>query len=211
MTNFNKAKDHSFAHALCNKYQLSHKSLCVIVDDVKASKTLFNELSLYLNPNEVYIFPESEVLPYDHFSTPQNIIKERFTILNRMKEKSIVITTTKNLYEKLPPISHFKSLSTFSENDQININDFLKILDSNNFKRKDKVEFTNEYAHRGGIVDVYTPIYKSPIRIEFFDTTIESIRFFDEKTQSSLSSIKTFNLSNRGSFFHICCEAFWDT
>ena len=196
MTNFNKAKDHSFAHALCNKYQLSHKSLCVIVDDVKASKTLFNELSLYLNPNEVYIFPESEVLPYDHFSTPQNIIKERFTILNRMKEKSIVITTTKNLYEKLPPISHFKSLSTFSENDQININDFLKILDSNNFKRKDKVEFTNEYAHRGGIVDVYTPIYKSPIRIEFFDTTIESIRFFDEKTQSSLSSIKTFNLSN---------------
>ena len=95
MTNFNKAKDHSFAHALCNKYQLSHKSLCVIVDDVKASKTLFNELSLYLNPNEVYIFPESEVLPYDHFSTPQNIIKERFTILNRMKEKSIVITTKK--------------------------------------------------------------------------------------------------------------------
>ena len=196
MINFNKAKDHSFAHALCKKYQQDHKSLCVVVDDVKTSKTLFNELRLYLKPNEVFIFPESEVLPYDHFSTPQNIVKDRFTILNTLKEKSIVITTTKNLYEKLPPISHFQSLSTFSVNDQVNINDFLKILDSNNFKRKDKVEYTNEYAHRGGIVDIYTPIYKSPIRIEFFDTTIESIRFFDEKTQSSLSSIKTFNLSN---------------
>ena len=172
MINFNKAKDHSFAHALCKKYQQDHKSLCVVVDDVKTSKTLFNELKLYLKSNEVFIFPESEILPYDHFSTPQNIVKDRFTILNRLKEKSIVITTTKNLYEKLPPISHFQSLSTFSVNDQVNINDFLKILDSNNFKRKDKVEYTNEYAHRGGIVDIYTPIYKSPIRIEFFDTTI---------------------------------------
>ena len=67
MINFNKAKDHSFAHALCKKYQQDHKSLCVVVDDVKTSKTLFNELKLYLKSNEVFIFPESEILPYDHF------------------------------------------------------------------------------------------------------------------------------------------------
>ena len=196
MTIFTKAQDHSLAHTLCKKYQESQNSICVIVDDVKASKLLFNELKLYLNHDEVFIFPESEILPYDHFSTPQNIIKERFNILNRLGKKAIVITSTKNLYERLPPISNFKSLASFSIDDEIDIHEFLKILDSNNFKRKDKVEFTNEYAHRGGIVDLYTPIYKSPIRIEFFDNTIESIRFFDEKTQSSLSSINSFNLSN---------------
>ena len=165
MTIFTKAQDHSLAHTLCKKYQEGQNSICVIVDDVKASKLLFNELKLYLNYDEVFIFPESEILPYDHFSTPQNIIKERFNILNRLGKKAIVISSTKNLYERLPPISNFKSLASFSIDDEIDIKQFLKILDSNNFKRKDKVEFTNEYAHRGGIVDLYPPIYLSLIHI----------------------------------------------
>ena len=45
-------------------------------------------------------------------------------------------------------------------------------------------------ASRGGIIDVYSINYDYPIRIEFFDTEIESIRFFDVATQKTIEPIE---------------------
>ena len=39
------------------------------------------------------------MLPYDHFSTPENIIKLRFKALNNTN-KVILISTVRTLYEK---------------------------------------------------------------------------------------------------------------
>ena len=42
---------------------------------------------------------------------------------------------------------------------------------------------------RGDIVDVYPPASNNPIRIEFYDNTIESLREFDVNSQVSLNVI----------------------
>ena len=47
-----------------------------------------------------------------------------------------------------------------------------------------------EFAIRGGIVDIFTPNYSSPIRIDFFDEEVESIKFFDPLTQISIKPIE---------------------
>lgn len=196
MHKFNNTNDHRFAHNLCKKYMTSSKSICVITENTKSSKDLYSELLLYLEDDQVLLFPENEILPYDHFSTPENIVKDRFKALNNFDKKIILITTIKTLHEKFPERSYFRTLDSFCVNDEISINKFIKVLETNNFKRTDKVESINQYAHRGGIVDVFTPIYSLPIRIEFFDTIIDSIRFFDEKTQSSIKKINSFKLSH---------------
>lgn len=41
------------------------------------------------------------------------------------------------------------------------------------------------FAARGGIVDIYSPNNVSPVRIEWFDDEIDSIRFFSSETQKS--------------------------
>jgi transcription-repair coupling factor (superfamily II helicase) len=41
------------------------------------------------------------------------------------------------------------------------------------------------FAKRGGIVDVYSPNNASPVRIEWFDDEIDSIRYFSSETQKS--------------------------
>ena len=46
------------------------------------------------------------------------------------------------------------------------------------------------YSKRGGVIDVYSIQYDNPIRIEFFDDEIESLRFFDKNTQRSLERVK---------------------
>ena len=47
------------------------------------------------------------------------------------------------------------------------------------------MQIPGEYSVRGGIVDIYAPDWTSPARVEWFDTDIESIRFFDIDSQRS--------------------------
>ncbi len=191
-----KKKDHSKAHTLCEKYHENNSSICVIVENSKEAKLLKNELNLYLNKDEVEYFPENDILPYDHFSIPENILKERFRILNSINlNKKIVISTIKNLFEVYPTLDFFKSANNFNIRDKLSIGSLEEILLSLNYIKANRIDSINQYAFRGGIVDVYTPIYKNPLRIEIFDDTIESIRFFDVDNQLSVDKTDSFSLS----------------
>ena len=106
MNKNNKPNDHRFAHLLCKNFHDTDQSLCVITQDTKSAQELFNEVSLYLNKDEVMLFPENEMLPYDHFSTPENIIKLRFKALNNTN-KVVLISTVRTLYEKFPSKDYF--------------------------------------------------------------------------------------------------------
>jgi transcription-repair coupling factor (superfamily II helicase) len=53
----------------------------------------------------------------------------------------------------------------------------------------DLVEMPGHFTRRGGILDVYSPEFDRPVRIEFFGDEIETIRKFDPETQRSQSSL----------------------
>ena len=94
-----KNTDHRYAHQLIDKYHKSDASICVVVKESKDARLLKNELSLYIKSSEIKYFPENEILPYDHFSAPDNILSDRFSILNSLNNnKDIVITTIKSLF-----------------------------------------------------------------------------------------------------------------
>ncbi len=107
--------DHRYAHQLIDKYHKSDTSICVVVKESKDARLLKNELSLYVKSSLVKYFPENEILPYDHFSAPDNIVSERFSILNSPKDnnKNIVITTIKSLFEIYPTKRFFQSKEIF--------------------------------------------------------------------------------------------------
>jgi len=110
----------SNAYELCKYYQTKNESICLIVKDNKEAKYLSKELSLFLNKDEINYFSENEILPYDHFSVPENILIERFKILNSISsKKNILITTVKNLFEIYPTVGFFSSIKKFSIGDTL--------------------------------------------------------------------------------------------
>ena len=126
-----KIIDHRHAHQLSDLYHKSDRSLCVLVKDSKEAKLLENELALYID--KIKYFPENEILPYDHFSIPENIQKERFKILNSLNsQKEVVITTIKSLFELYPTIDLFKSKEVFKIHDGISLKNLENILISLN-------------------------------------------------------------------------------
>ena len=186
----------NFTYSLKKEFENIDKSLCIITKDNHESKYLIHELKIIFPNYKIYLFPENDLLPYDHFSIPEIISKERFKLINQdNKDKTILVTSIKNLFERYPLKESFKSLNKFKINFKISLTDLVKIINSLNYIKKTNVEKINEYAVRGGIIDVFTPLYENPIRIEIFDDEIESIRFFNIETQSSIKNINEFYLS----------------
>lgn len=59
-------------------------------------------------------------------------------------------------------------------------------LDSKGYERTDIVWSPGQFTYRGGIVDLFDPKDPFPIRIEFFDDDIETLRYFATDTQRSV-------------------------
>ena len=193
----NKHNNHqNFSYSLKKDFENSKKPLCVLVKDNNEAVYLKNELSLLIGSDEILLFPENDILPYDHFSVPEKITKQRFKIINNTdKKKHILITTIKNLFELYPSKDYFKSMENFSIGKKISLNNIIKIIESLNYQKKNNVENINEYSLRGGIIDIHTPLYDNPLRVEIFDDIIESIRLFDVDSQLSIKNIKNFSIS----------------
>ena len=180
-----------------------NKTICYVAENIKEAQYLKHSLKLLHSENEILLFPEQEILPYDHFSIPEKVIKERFQIINHDPDKPcLLISTVKNLFEIYPQAEYFQSSKNFSIGDNISVNRLVNILESNNYIKRVNVELINEFTIRGGIVDIYSPMYKNPLRIEIFDDKIESIRFFNVDSQLSLKNINSFSISN-GSLFSL--------
>lgn len=73
-------------------------------------------------------------------------------------------------------------------------------LGQNGYVRSSLVWKPSEFSVRGGIIDLFDPSEKAPIRVEFFDEEIDSIRFFQPRTQRSFQQVKEYVLrsSNHG-------------
>ena len=62
------------------------------------------------------------------------------------------------------------------------------------YVRSDMVSTPGEFSVRGGIIDVYPLTEQDPIRIELFDTEIDSIRTFSFDDQRSIDKRKEVSI-----------------
>ncbi len=69
------------------------------------------------------------------------------------------------------------------------------------YERVDMVEGRGQWALRGDILDVYPPCYDYAVRIEFFDTAVDSIRAFDWVTQRSLHAMEAAVVAPANEYF----------
>lgn len=86
------------------------------------------------------------------------------------------------------------SIFTLKEGMEIEPNKLMNKLSSIGYKKTYTVTKTCEYSKRGEIIDIYPLNFTNPIRIDFFDTEIESIKEFDTDTQKSIRTIKNIEI-----------------
>jgi transcription-repair coupling factor (superfamily II helicase) len=67
---------------------------------------------------------------------------------------------------------------------------FVEKLEASGYQRTSLVEDRGDYSLRGGVIDIFPPLYSRPLRLEFWGDLIESIRFFDPMSQRSTAPLR---------------------
>jgi transcription-repair coupling factor (superfamily II helicase) len=170
------------------------RPVIVIVSDNRAVDELLpivrslGELTGAVAPDAVIGLPAYDVLPFDNQSPHPEIQEARATALWKIATgaASIVITALPATAMRLRNAEFYADLAkVVRRGETIDPERLVEHLRLVGYNQVDVVEMPGEFAHRGGLLDVYSPELDRPVRIELFGDEVESIRKFDPATQRS--------------------------
>ena len=77
---------------------------------------------------------------------------------------------------------------------QIDIYDLQKYLLKAGYQSAIRVDQPFYFSKRGGVIDVFSIQYETPVRIEFFDDEIDNIRFYNQNSQRTIENVNEITI-----------------
>jgi len=178
------------------------RPLLILTPTLDQAQGCVNDLLFFLGHKgefgPVYLFPPDDVPPFKPISLHRDITYSRLeAIYGALTSKppiAIVATTSGILRKTIPK----ETLSSFAEyivvGEEVDKDSLIDKLVTSGYIKTYLVEGRGEFGTRGGIIDIFPPLYKNPVRIELYGDFVESIRIFDPITQRSLETLKELTI-----------------
>ncbi len=118
--------------------------------------------------------------------------RSRLAALHQMAAGNapIVVATVDALLARTMPPHRLAELSvTLETGGRADLKELCDRLLQAGYSRCDQVEGVGQFALRGGILDVFSPLMEQPVRCEFFDDEIDSLGLFDPGTQRRTENV----------------------
>jgi transcription-repair coupling factor (superfamily II helicase) len=180
-----------------SRLTMAHRaSVVVIVPSTEDAEKYLEDLRFFSGKNNsspVY-FPPYNILPFQHLSYHSETAARRIKSLYRLiveDAPQIVVTTVAALLQRIIPkqeLSDYAELIMVGE--EIDRDLLVEKLVSGGYVRSAIAEEPGDFCVRGGILDVFSPLYSDPLRIELYGDTVESLRFFSAANQRTIKNIQ---------------------
>ena len=135
--------------------------------------------------------------------------RSRLEALHRLSAQAprIIIATADALMARtLPPGLMAELTVTLQVGGQYEPRDLAELLLRAGYARCDQVEGPGQFALRGGILDVFSPLMDQPVRCEFFDDEIDAMGTFDPATQRRTANVDSALLLPAAEVLPACAE-----
>lgn len=193
---------------------LPDRVLVVLVETPRDAVSVESDLETLLSSDEIsHLYPQKEALPYEESEVHIEISGLRVEAVEALFRGTtkILVSTPRALQERAPIPARLADLrTTLRVGDSVPFAELPQLLEERGFDRVTNVEEVGQYAVRGGIVDVFSVSAGDPVRVEFWDDEIVSIRTFDIRDQRSTSEIPEthvlpvdFRTADQGSGEHV--------
>jgi transcription-repair coupling factor (superfamily II helicase) len=195
----------------------SRRPILVITPTSNDAEALYDDLAFFLGQEtplspfqrRLHLLPPWEVLPFEKLSPHPDNIASRLEGLYKLVEEPapILIATPAALMQKVMPVEALKrSYLYLVAGQQLAREGLLDHLVGWGFQNVPLVEERGDFSVRGGIIDLFSPGYARPLRLEFDGDRLESIREFSPASQRSerpqedllLLPMKEFSLKRAG-------------
>jgi transcription-repair coupling factor (superfamily II helicase) len=187
--------DAAAAYAAARLYRDLRRPMLVVAAEAKEAERLAGELGLFLRDlgAPILYFPPYHILPYKLLGYHQETAGRRVHTLHQIVESPrppVVVTTAGALMQRLMPK---RELSDYAEllvtGEEADRDRLVRKLVDGGYSRAALVEAMGDYGVRGGILDIFTPQFDDPLRIEFYGDLVESIRLFDTDSQRTIRQL----------------------
>lgn len=182
---------------------LKKQILYVANTDLEAKK-VYEDLCFYMKDKVDYLSSQ-DIYFYHLDAKDRNEEAKKLKVLLKMisRENTIIVTSAEAILRKYIPKDILKeNIFTYKIGDVVDLDELSKKLVSLGYERVSKIEGFGQFSVRGGIIDIFSLEYDTPIRIELFDDEIESIRTFDVFTQKSIKKIKKCTITPSREFIY---------
>ncbi|MBQ4101332.1 MAG: transcription-repair coupling factor [Oscillospiraceae bacterium] len=185
-----------FCAALREKFP--KRPVLILVSEEREGRRLTEDLCTMCGEGTAAFFPVRDYVFSGMEGASREYESERLGILTRLikSDLPVVIACADGLCQLTLPKEVLQShLLTLKEGDEISLQKLSALLSENGYERREQVDGVCQFSVRGGILDLFSPADKEPVRLEFFGDEIDSISHFSLETQRRTQRLKGLELS----------------
>ena len=167
--------------------------MVILVQDDMAARRLQEELKAFLGETAP-ILPSRELTLYDASVVSRAWEQKRLRQLYDLNRGAtgMQIMTWESLSQRtMPPAVLERTAFHLQIGMEYELNDLIARLSGAGYSRCGMVEGPGQFAVRGGIIDIFSPVADQPIRAEFFGDELDTMGYFDIDTQRRTENIES--------------------
>ena len=171
--------------------QETGRPLVMICADETEAQRLAEDLTALLEQPVVRLFAR-ELYVREGVVTSRQYEHRRIAALYSLSRErpAVVVATAEGLLQKTtPPRQLSRCALRLAVGERYDVGKLPARLVQAGYSRCEQVEGVGQFALRGGIFDIYSPLMEAPVRCEFFDDEVDSLGHFDVLTQRRTDSL----------------------
>ncbi len=194
--------DAATAYSIATLWNEYGAPIFVVTPNAESARRLTDQLTIWCgDAAPVLQFPETDNIPFERYVPDLGAMHQRLRVLSALRtwngkgRAPLIIASTPAVSYRTPSVSEYDSATqTISVGDRFNISELLLSWTNAGYVLEPTVDIPGTASHRGGILDIFPVSGDSPVRIEFFDDEVDSIREFETETQRSTVSLKSIHI-----------------
>ncbi|MGN0157707.1 MAG: transcription-repair coupling factor [Brotaphodocola sp.] len=167
----------------------------VVTYDESRAKEIYEDFCCFRQ--DVWMYPAKDLLFYSADIHGNLMVRQRLQVLQHLieDESGVIVTTLDGLMDHLLPLSHLRGQILHVEvGQELDLENWKERLTALGYERLPQVEGMGQFSIRGGILDIFPLTAEQPIRIELWDTEVDSIRSFDLESQRSVEQLGSMDI-----------------
>ncbi len=176
------------------------RPIVAVTSITSEAEALAHELAFFLGESidadvpsrRVHLLRGWDLKPFAAISPPSDVQASQLAALYAMRRLNapIVITSAEALMMRTIGREDFDaSVIRIAGAESLDLEIVIDTLSTMGYQRVPQCEEPGDFSVRGGIVDVFSPLYQHPVRFELEDDIVTSIRHFEAASQRSLGEI----------------------
>lgn len=166
------------------KHKILRDNFLILVSSDEEAEKIKSGIEIFSGKEKVLYISSLPINPYEFLPQPLNTrinIMKSFFLFQSEKNPFLILRAS-----FLPfPFPEVKSIK-LKTSANMSWENMLKTLEDFAYTRVPQIQEIGEYSVRGNLIDIFSPLYEKPIRVEIELEKINSIRFFDEESQKSI-------------------------